>query len=53
MKAVRNVIGSGIQLARQDEKTRLKGEMDAHKVVVISGESGSGKSAAVSQQISG
>ncbi len=52
IKAVRNVIGSGIQLARQDEKTRLKGEMDAHEVVVISGESGSGKSAAVSRQIS-
>ena len=52
IKAVRNVIGSGIQLARQDEKTRLKGEMAAHKVVVISGESGSGKSAAVSQQVS-
>ena len=52
IKSVRNVIGSGIQLERQAEKARLKGEVDAHNVVVIAGESGSGKSAAVSQLIS-
>jgi len=51
IKSVRNVIGSGIQLERQAEKARLKGEVDAHDVVVIAGESGSGKSAAVSQHI--
>jgi len=52
MKSVRNVIGSGIQLERQAEKARLKAEVDAHNVVVIEGESGSGKSAALSQLIS-
>jgi hypothetical protein len=52
IKSVRNVIGSGIQLDRQAEKARLKGEVDAHNVVVITGESGSGKSAAVAQLIS-
>jgi hypothetical protein len=52
IKAVRSVIGSGIQLGRQAEKTRLKGGVDARDAVVIAGESGSGKSAAVSQLIS-
>jgi hypothetical protein len=52
IRAVRNVIGSGIQLARQDEKARLATEVGAHNVVVITGESGSGKSAVVSQLVS-
>ena len=49
IKSVRSVIGHGIQLARQDVKALLKGEVDAHNVIVVAGESGSGKSAAVSK----
>ena len=48
-KAIRSVIGSGaIQLPRQDEKARLTTDVEAHNVVVIAGESGSGKSAMLS-----
>lgn len=51
VKAVRKVIGSGVQLARQDAKARLKNSVGAHNVVVIAGESGSGKSAVISQLV--
>jgi hypothetical protein len=50
VSGVRRVIGTtGIQLTRQEERARLKSEVDAHNVVVIAGESGSGKSALLSQ----
>jgi hypothetical protein len=49
VKAVRKFIGGGVQLARQDEKARLKSEIGAHNVVAVAGESGSGKSALISQ----
>jgi ABC-type dipeptide/oligopeptide/nickel transport system ATPase component len=52
VKAVRSVLGSGVQLARQDDTVRLATEVEAHSVVVIVGESGSGKSAMVSQLVS-
>lgn len=51
VKAVRKVIGSGVELARQDQKTRLTTEVTEHNVVVIAGESGSGKSALLSQLV--
>jgi len=47
---VRRVVGTtGIQLTRAEELARLKLEVDAHDVVVIAGESGSGKSALVAR----
>jgi hypothetical protein len=49
IKAIRSVIGSGVHLARQDERVRLAAEAGAHNVCVVVGESGSGKSALVSQ----
>jgi len=49
VKAVRKVIGGGVQLARQREKARLKSEVGLHNVVVVAGESGSGKSALIAQ----
>jgi len=50
VNGVRRVIGTnGIQLTRHEELARLKSEVDAHDVVVIAGESGSGKSALVAQ----
>jgi hypothetical protein len=52
IKAVRSVIGSGIRLTRAEEQERLTSEVKANNVVVIAGESGSGKSAAVSQLVS-
>jgi hypothetical protein len=51
IKGIRNVIGSGIQLARHEEKARLAAEVEADNVVVVAGESGSGKSAAVAQLV--
>ena len=44
IKAVRSVIGSGIRLARAEDTERLASEVKAHNVVVVAGESGSGKS---------
>jgi hypothetical protein len=51
VKFIRKVLGGGVQLARQDEKARLKSEVAAHNVVVVAGESGSGKSALISQLV--
>jgi hypothetical protein len=51
IRGVRVEIGSGIQLARADERKRLQSEVDAHDVVVVAGESGSGKSAMVSRLV--
>jgi hypothetical protein len=50
---VRPVIGpgSGIRLPRMNEISRLTTELEAHSVLVIPGESGSGKSAAVSKLV--
>jgi hypothetical protein len=49
IRGVRVEIGNGIELARADERKRLELMVDSHKAVVIAGESGSGKSAMVSQ----
>ena len=43
--------GTGIHLARVDEISGLSTELETHSVIVISGESGSGKSAAVSRLV--
>ena len=51
ISAVRGVLGAGIRLSRQEDIARLKGELAAHNAIVIAGESGSGKSAIVSQLI--
>ena len=51
IKDVRSVIGNGLQLPRTDEKKNLAVEIAAHEVVVVAGESGSGKSAVVSQLV--
>jgi len=48
---VRSVLGTAIHLPRADEKTRLILEIAAHNVVVVAGESGSGKSAVISQMV--
>jgi len=48
---VRSVLGTAIHLPRADEKARLTSEIAAHNVVVVAGESGSGKSAAISQLV--
>src|SRR6185437_11394460 len=44
-KGIRAEIGTGIQFPREDEKKVLATELETHNVVVIAGESGSGKSA--------
>ena len=49
VKGVRRVIGTDIQLARTDEMNLISAEVAGHNVVVIAGESGSGKSAVVSR----
>jgi hypothetical protein len=51
IKGVRAEVGTGIRLARADETKRLVSEVDAHDAVVVAGESGSGKSAMVSQLV--
>ena len=48
-KAVRRVIGNGIQLPRVVEMAAVATAVEDHTVIVIAGESGSGKSAAVVQ----
>jgi hypothetical protein len=52
IKGVRSVIGTGLHLPRTAEKEQLAAEIAAHDVVVVAGESGSGKSAVVSQLVS-
>jgi hypothetical protein len=41
-------VGTGVHLAREDEKARLTAAIASERLVVIAGESGSGKSAIVS-----
>ena len=53
LKNVRMVLGTDIRLARTEELNGISGRVAAHKVVVIAGESGSGKSSLVSQLVSG
>ena len=48
---VRSILGTAIQLPRVVEKARLASEIAAQNVVVVAGESGSGKSAAISQVV--
>jgi len=48
---VRDVIGTTTRLARSDEKARLSLDIKAHDVIVVSGESGSGKSTMLSQLV--
>jgi hypothetical protein len=51
VSGIRSVLGNAIQLPRVDEKARLASEIAAHNVVVVAGESGSGKSAVISQLV--
>jgi len=51
ISGVRSVLGTAIQLPRAVEKARLASEIAAQNVVVVAGESGSGKSAAISQVV--
>jgi hypothetical protein len=53
LKTVRNVLGADIHLPRTAELNGVSGKVAAHKVVAISGESGSGKSSLVSQLVAG
>lgn len=46
---VRTVLGADIHLPRTDQVNRVSDTVAAHKVVVIAGESGSGKSSLVAQ----
>jgi len=52
IRSIRNVIGNGIQLAREDVTNRLREEADGNAVLLIVGESGSGKSASVAHLLS-
>lgn len=49
LQGVRTVIGTDIRLARDDDKATLTRKIEQHNVTVICGESGSGKSALMSQ----
>ncbi|MGO8909787.1 MAG: NACHT domain-containing protein, partial [Bradyrhizobium sp.] len=51
ISGVRDVIGTATRLARSDEKVRLSSDIKAHDVIVVSGESGSGKSTMLSQLV--
>jgi hypothetical protein len=51
ISSVRGVLGTGIRLARSDEKARLSSDIRAHDVILVAGESGSGKSTMVSQLV--
>lgn len=53
LKNVRSVLGADIHLARTNELNGVSGTVAKHKVVVIAGESGSGKSSLVSQLVAG
>jgi hypothetical protein len=50
-RGVRSVIGNGTALPRSDEMEAISKEILQHNVVVITGESGSGKSALVSRLV--
>ena len=51
VKGVRGVIGESIHLARTGEVDAISGEVAGNNLVVIAGESGSGKSALVSRLV--
>ena len=51
LKGIRSVIGKDIQLARTGEVDAISTEVAGHDIVVIAGESGSGKSALVSRLV--
>ena len=51
VKGVRGVIGNDIHLARAGEMDAISTEVAGHNIVVIAGESGSGKSALVSRLV--
>jgi hypothetical protein len=53
LKNVRSVLGADIHLARTNELNGVAGTVARHMVVVIAGESGSGKSSLVSQLVAG
>ena len=53
LKNVRTLLGTDIHLARAEELNGISRTVAAHKVVVIAGESGSGKSSLVSQLVVG
>jgi hypothetical protein len=50
---VRTVVGSDIHLPRTEELNRVSGTVATHNVIVVAGESGSGKSSLVSQLVAG
>jgi len=50
---VRTVLGADIHLPRTEELNAVSGAVPAHNVVIIAGESGSGKSSLVSQLVAG
>lgn len=52
IKGIRSVIGTGVHLPRTAETQQLAADIVANDVVVVAGESGSGKSAVVSQLVS-
>jgi hypothetical protein len=52
IKGIRSVIGTAVHLPRTAETQQLAAEIAAHDVVVVAGESGSGKSAVVSHLVS-
>src|SRR5439155_13154746 len=45
VQGVRDVIGAQIRIARDEDKQDLIGQIEKHNIIVICGESGSGKSA--------
>jgi hypothetical protein len=53
LESVRSVLGADIHLPRADELNGVSATVAAHKVVVVAGESGSGKSSLVSQLVAG
>ena len=48
-QAVRDVIGAQVRVARDEEKQGLIGQIEKHNIIVICGESGSGKSAIIAK----
>ncbi len=51
LNSIRSVIGKDIKLARTSERDVISAALAAHNIIVIAGESGSGKSALVSQLV--
>src|SRR5439155_22442534 len=50
-QAVRDVIGAQVRVARDEEKQGLIGQIEKHNIIVICGESGSGKSAIIAKNV--